>query len=111
MRKLVVIESIKGETNFEQRAPYQVEVNLREWLRENNIDYTNHPIEIICGFKLQEDGKFLSKPSDISELAKELGKRGGHSTKKRGREYYKRIGKLGLAKRYKKHAPVDEKEY
>ena len=47
---------------------------------------------------------------NISQLAQELGKRGGLATKKRGREYYKRIGKLGLAKRYKKPAPIEEKQ-
>ncbi len=41
---------------------------------------------------------------NISQLAKELGKRGGAVTKKRGRAYYRRIGRLGLAKRYRKTA-------
>jgi hypothetical protein len=45
---------------------------------------------------------------NISQLAKELGQRGGAKTKKRGREYYKRIGKLGLAKRYNKPLPLEE---
>src|SRR6266487_352302 len=38
---------------------------------------------------------------NISQVAKKLGQRGGAKTKKRGREYYRQIGKLGLAKRYK----------
>ena len=38
---------------------------------------------------------------DISALARTLGKRGGEKTKQRGREYYKRIGQLRLAKRYR----------
>src|SRR5947208_1604600 len=40
-------------------------------------------------------------PNDFSQLAKKLGKRGGAETKKKGRDYYRKIGKLGLAKRYK----------
>ncbi len=43
---------------------------------------------------------------DISQLAKKLGQRGGAVTKKRGSEYYRRIGKMGLAKRYKKSPPL-----
>lgn len=46
--------------------------------------------------------------NSVSQLAKELGKRGGLATKKKGREYYQRIGKLGLAKRYNKSHPVEE---
>lgn len=42
---------------------------------------------------------------NISQVAKELGKRGGLATKKKGSAYYRRIGKLGLVKRYKKHSP------
>src|SRR2546428_14092251 len=37
---------------------------------------------------------------DISQTAKKLGKRGGAITKRRGSDYYRQIGKLGLAKRY-----------
>lgn len=109
MRKIIIIDSIKGETNFEQRGAYQVEVNLREWLRKNNIDYTLNQIQIICGFKLQGDEKFLSKSSDVSQLAKELGTHGGAKTKKRGSAYYRRIGRLGLAKRYNNPALVGKK--
>ena len=39
---------------------------------------------------------------DISQMARLLGKRGGDQTKKRGRGYYARIGKLGMAKRWGK---------
>lgn len=42
--------------------------------------------------------------TDISEIARQLGKLGGEKTKQRGKEYYRRIGRKGLAKRYKKPA-------
>ena len=45
---------------------------------------------------------------DISQLAKKLGQRGGAQTKKKGRDYYRQIGKLGLAKRYKKPVSTDQ---
>jgi hypothetical protein len=35
-------------------------------------------------------------PNDLSQLAKKLGQRGGAVTKKRGSDYYRRIGKLGF---------------
>ena len=38
--------------------------------------------------------------SNVTRIAKLLGKRGGEQTKKRGREYFSRIGKLGMAKRW-----------
>jgi hypothetical protein len=44
---------------------------------------------------------------DISHLAKKLGQRGGAQTKKRGRDYYRKIGKLGLAKRYNQTANTE----
>ncbi len=41
--------------------------------------------------------------TDVSEIAKQLGKRGGEATKqKHGTEYYRRLAKLSLAKRWKK---------
>ena len=46
---------------------------------------------------------------EVSRIAKLLGRRGGQQTKKRGREYYSRLGKLGMAKRWaKKKAPAPE---
>ncbi len=110
MRKVIVIESIKGEGNFVQRAGYEVQQQLGQWLRENNIYFPEQPIDVICGFRLQDDNKILPKLPHFSQLAKELGRRGGLVTKKKGRDYYKRIGKLGLAKRYKKQIPLEEKE-
>jgi|GEM_PF-653117 len=45
---------------------------------------------------------------NFSQVAKALGKRGGVATKsKRDSDYYRRIGKLGLAKRYNKPASTD----
>lgn len=38
--------------------------------------------------------------TELSELAKALGRRGGQQTKKRGSAYFRRIGKLGLKKRW-----------
>jgi general stress protein YciG len=38
----------------------------------------------------------------ISEHYKEIGKKGGKKTARRGSKYYREIGKKGLAKRYNK---------
>jgi hypothetical protein len=46
--------------------------------------------------------------NQIKDYLSKVGKRGGLTTKKRGRDYYKQIGKLGLAKRYKKSIPPEK---
>ncbi len=40
----------------------------------------------------------------LSDMAKQLGKRGGDQTRKRGRDYYREIGRKGAFKRWKKRA-------
>jgi len=40
----------------------------------------------------------------ISDMAKQLGKRGGDKTKEKGSDYYRRIGRKGALKRWKKRA-------
>ena len=41
---------------------------------------------------------------DVKKYLKQLGKKGGNNTKKKyGSEYYKKIGEMGLKKRYKKN--------
>ncbi len=43
------------------------------------------------------------KNTELSELAKQLGKRGGEKTKKKyGPDYYKKLSKKGLAARWHK---------
>ena len=41
-----------------------------------------------------------STTDDPSELARRLGQRSGHQTKRRGSAYYARIGRLGALKRW-----------
>lgn len=40
-----------------------------------------------------------------SEEAKKAGQKGGLKTKKKGKNYFKKIGKKGLASRWKKFSP------
>lgn len=48
------------------------------------------------------------KNTELSELAKQLGKRGGDKTKKKyGSDYYKEISKKGLAARWSKKTAKD----
>ena len=60
--------------------------------------------------KIIEDTSLMAGNNNVSQLAKELGKRGGGKTKKRGSAYYRRIGRLGLAKRYNNPALLEEKK-
>lgn len=46
--------------------------------------------------------------SNIKNYLKEIGNQGGAKTKKRGSAYYRRIGRLGLAKRYNNPSLLDE---
>ncbi len=43
----------------------------------------------------------------LSDIAKQLGKRGGNQTRKRGRDYYRAIGRKGALKRWKNHKKLD----
>src|SRR5690349_20199928 len=44
----------------------------------------------------------MKRKRKLSDIAKQLGQRGGKKTAKRGKAYYKRIGKMGLEKRWGK---------
>ena len=39
---------------------------------------------------------------ELSKMRAEIGRRGGNQTKKRGKEYYSKIGKAGIAIRWAK---------
>ena len=47
---------------------------------------------------------------NINEIARQLWKRGGEKTKKRGSAYFKAIGRKGLQKRWTKET-VDKSAY
>ena len=60
--------------------------------------------------KIIEDTSLMAGNNNVSQLAKELGPRGGAQTKNRAPAYYRRIGRLGLAKRYNNPALLEEKK-
>src|SRR5205809_8033801 len=105
--KKFAIESTRVETNFSRRAGYQLELAIDKVMEEENIERGNNEIVVLAVLFKKNDTRLPAphrkqKDNDLSFLAKALGERGGYMTKKRGSDYYRRIGKRGLAKRYKK---------
>ena len=55
---------------------------------------------------LFESSVIYMKIPNYSEIALQLGKRGGMKTALKGSDYYRTIGKKGAAKRWKKKEPT-----
>lgn len=47
--------------------------------------------------------------NELSEFARAMGKKGGAKNLKKGKKYFREIGKLGLAKRYANKREVVDK--
>jgi hypothetical protein len=55
----------------------------------------------IC-YTMMQNYRLLEGKDRYEDTAERLGQRGGQTTAKRGAEYYRKIGKLGAARRWKK---------